>query len=203
MERKSHNAFQKDIKNGVKHIWASLKKTFNTITRYLWFSWWIIVWLVFVIFFLVIHYQNKLAHIQVPRWFVYYERPQRIYRDARVFDIFNTQHQRFDDLFRQQEKVMNSYENFIDSHVQTVDSVKKNQQTYQKYYLYDGNVYSYTIDYDDWIVYGSITIDNDNQKKDVLIQKIQKLWINVSDSGMHIMLSWKIDHINSLLDILD
>jgi predicted metal-dependent hydrolase len=78
----------------------------------------------------------------------------------------------------------------------------KSQQTYQKYYLQDWKIYSYEINYDNWVVNWNIMLD-DVDKRNVLIKKLQKLWLELSNSDSNIMFSWELDNINSLLSILD
>jgi hypothetical protein len=78
----------------------------------------------------------------------------------------------------------------------------KSQQTYQKYYLQDWKIYSYEINYNNWVVNWNIMLD-DVDKRNVLIKKLQKLWLELSNSDSNIMFSWELDNINSLLSILD
>jgi hypothetical protein len=83
-----------------------------------------------------------------------------------------------------------------------VDDSKDSQQTYQKYYLYNWKVSSYKIDYNNWIVYWNLIINDTNKKEDVT-KKIQELWLELSGSDTNMIFSWKMDNINSLLNILN
>jgi hypothetical protein len=83
-----------------------------------------------------------------------------------------------------------------------VDMSDKSQQKYQKYYLQNWKVYSYEINYNNWVVNWNIVVD-DIEQRDVLIQRLQKLWLELSNSDLNIMFSWELDNINSLISILD
>jgi hypothetical protein len=83
-----------------------------------------------------------------------------------------------------------------------VDMSDKSQQKYQKYYLQNWKVYSYEINYNNWVVNWNIVVD-DIEQRDVLIQRLQKLWLELSNSDLNIIFSWEFDNINSLLSILD
>ena len=183
-----------------------LLRKFWKINKYLWVSWWIIVILVIFIIILVTHYQNKIANIE-SRGIIYYQNPYRIDRTVNVFDefdrYFDRQNKYFKDLFREQEESMRRYWKFFDSDKARMMNISdKSQQTYQKYYLQDWKIYSYEINYDNWVVNWNIMLD-DVDKRNVLIKKLQKLWLELSNSDSNIMFSWELDNINSLLSILD
>lgn len=197
---------EKTLKNTIKNCDNFVKKNFEKINKYLWVSWWIIVILVIFIIILVTHYQNKIANIE-SRGIIYYQNPYRIDRILNVFDefdrYFDRQDKYFKDLFREQEESMRRYWKFFDSDKARMMNISdKSQQTYQKYYLQDWKIYSYEINYDNWVVNWNIMLD-DVDKRNVLIKKLQKLWLELSNSDSNIMFSWELDNINSLLSILD
>ncbi len=197
---------EKTLKNTIKNCDNFVKKNFEKINKYLWVSWWIIVILVIFIIILVTHYQNKIANIE-SRGIIYYQNPYRIDRTVNVFDefdrYFDRQNKYFKDLFREQEESMRRYWKFFDSDKARMMNISdKSQQTYQKYYLQDWKIYSYEINYDNWVVNWNIMLD-DVDKRNVLIKKLQKLWLELSNSDSNIMFSWELDNINSLLSILD
>lgn len=197
---------EKTLKNTIKNCDNFVKKNFEKINKYLWVSWWIIVILVIFIIILVTHYQNKIANIE-SRGIIYYQNPYRIDRTVNVFDefdrYFDRQNKYFKDLFREQEESMRRYWKFFDSDKARMRNISdKSQQTYQKYYLQDWKIYSYEINYDNWVVNWNIMLD-DVDKRNVLIKKLQKLWLELSNSDSNIMFSWELDNINSLLSILD
>lgn len=197
---------EKTLKNTVKNCDNFVKKNFEKINKYLWVSWWIIVILVIFIIILVTHYQNKIANIE-SRGIIYYQNPYRIDRTVNVFDefdrYFDRQNKYFKDLFREQEESIRRYWKFFDSDKARMMNISdKSQQTYQKYYLQDWKIYSYEINYDNWVVNWNIMLD-DVDKRNVLIKKLQKLWLELSNSDSNIMFSWEFDNINSLLSILD
>ena len=197
---------EKTLKNTIKNCDNFVKKNFEKINKYLWVSWWIIVILVIFIIILVTHYQNKIANIE-SRGIIYYQNPYRIDRTVNVFDefdrYFDRQNKYFKDLFREQEESMRRYWKFFDSDKARMMNISdKSQQTYQKYYLQDWKIYSYEINYNNWVVNWNIMLD-DVDKRNVLIKKLQKLWLELSNSDSNIMFSWELDNINSLLSILD
>lgn len=197
---------EKTLKNTIKNCDNFVKKNFEKINKYLWVSWWIIVILVIFIIILVTHYQNKIANIE-SRGIIYYQNPYRIDRTVNVFDefdrYFDRQNKYFKDLFREQEKSMRRYWKFFDSDKARMRNISdKSQQTYQKYYLQDWKIYSYEVNYNNWVVNWNIMLD-DVDKRNVLIKKLQKLWLELSNSDSNIMFSWELDNINSLLSILD
>lgn len=197
---------EKTLKNTIKNCDNFVKKNFEKINKYLWVSWWIIVILVIFIIILVTHYQNKIANIE-SRGIIYYQNPYRIDRTVNVFDefdrYFDRQNKYFKDLFREQEESMRRYWKFFDSDKARMRNISdKSQQTYQKYYLQDWKIYSYEINYNNWVVNWNIMLD-DVDKRNVLIKKLQKLWLELSNSDSNIMFSWELDNINSLLSILD
>lgn len=197
---------EKTLKNTIKNCDNFVKKNFEKINKYLWVSWWIIVILVIFIIILVTHYQNKIANIE-SRGIIYYQNPYRIDRTVNVFDefdrYFDRQNKYFKDLFREQEESMRRYWKFFDSDKARMMNISdKSQQTYQKYYLQDWKIYSYEINYDNWVVNWNIMLD-DVDKRNVLIKKLQKLWLELSNSDLNIIFSWEFDNINSLLSILD
>jgi len=197
---------EKTLKNTVKNCDHFIKKNFEKINKYLWVSGWIIVILIIFIIILVTHYQNKIANIE-SRGIIYYQNPYRIDRTVNVFDefdrYFDRQNKYFKDLFREQEKSMRRYWKFFDSDKARMRNISdKSQQTYQKYYLQDWKIYSYEVNYNNWVVNWNIMLD-DVDKRNVLIKKLQKLWLELSNSDSNIMFSWELDNINSLLSILD
>lgn len=197
---------EKTLKNTIKNCDNFVKKNFEKINKYLWVSWWIIVILIIFIIILVTHYQNKIANIE-SRGIIYYQNPYRIDRTVNVFDefdrYFDRQNKYFKDLFREQEESMRRYWKFFDSDKARMMNISdKSQQTYQKYYLQDWKIYSYEINYNNWVVNWNIMLD-DVDKRNVLIKKLQKLWLELSNSDSNIMFSWELDNINSLLSILD
>ena len=197
---------EKTLKNTIKNCDNFVKKNFEKINKYLWVSGWIIVILIIFIIILVTHYQNKIANIE-SRGIIYYQNPYRIDRTVNVFDefdrYFDRQNKYFKDLFREQEESMRRYWKFFDSDKARMMNISdKSQQTYQKYYLQDWKIYSYEINYDNWVVNWNIMLD-DVDKRNVLIKKLQKLWLELSNSDSNIMFSWELDNINSLLSILD
>lgn len=197
---------EKTLKNTIKNCDNFVKKNFEKINKYLWVSWWIIVILVIFIIILVTHYQNKIANIE-SRGIIYYQNPYRIDRTVNVFDefdrYFDRQNKYFKDLFREQEESMRRYWKFFDSDKARMMNISdKSQQTYQKYYLQDWKIYSYEVNYNNWVVNWNIMLD-DVDKRNVLIKKLQKLWLELSNSDSNIMFSWELDNINSLLSILD
>ena len=197
---------EKTLKNTIKNCDNFVKKNFEKINKYLWVSWWIIVILVIFIIILVTHYQNKIANIE-SRGIIYYQNPYRIDRTVNVFDefdrYFDRQNKYFKDLFREQEESMRRYWKFFDSDKARMRNISdKSQQTYQKYYLQDWKIYSYEINYNNWVVNWNIMLD-DVDKRNVLIKKLQKLWLELSNSDLNIIFSWEFDNINSLLSILD
>ncbi|HRU49906.1 MAG TPA: hypothetical protein P5155_00210 [Candidatus Absconditabacterales bacterium] len=197
---------EKTLKNTIKNCDNFVKKNFEKINKYLGVSGWIIVILVIFIIILVTHYQNKIANIE-SRGIIYYQNPYRIDRTVNVFDefdrYFDRQNKYFKDLFREQEESMRRYWKFFDSDKARMMNISdKSQQTYQKYYLQDGKIYSYEINYDNGVVNGNIMLD-DVDKRNVLIKKLQKLGLELSNSDSNIMFSGELDNINSLLSILD
>lgn len=197
---------EKTLKSTVKNCDNSIKRNFAKVNKYLWFSWWIIVIFVVFIISLVIYYQNRIANIE-SRGIIYYQNPYRIDRILNVFDefdrYFDRQNKYFKDLFREQEESMRRYWKFFDSDKARMRNISdKSQQTYQKYYLQDWKIYSYEINYNNWVVNWNIMLD-DVDKRNVLIKKLQKLWLELSNSDSNIMFSWELDNINSLLSILD
>lgn len=169
-------------------------------------SWWIIFWLIIVNLSLIIYYKNKINDIKYPG-FVYYENPLSIgYYTSFFYDDFDTyfikQYKYFDNLFEKQEKFMKRNWNLLDSNKFTIDTSNKAQQIYQKYYLYDWKIYSYKINYNNWSINWDIVV-NDANKKDILVEKIQELWLEFSDLDTNVFFSWKIDNIDPLLKILD
>lgn len=197
---------EKTLKNTIKNCDNFVKKNFEKINKYLWVSGWIIVILIIFIIILVTHYQNKIANIE-SRGIIYYQNPYRIDRTVNVFDefdrYFDRQNKYFKDLFREQEKSMRRYWKFFDSDKARMRNISdKSQQTYQKYYLQDWKIYSYEVNYNNWVVNWNIMLD-DVDKRNVLIKKLQKLWLELSNSDSNIMFSWELDNINSLLSILD
>lgn len=201
----TNNNLEKNIETTIKKAWVLLKKSFERIDKYLWFNWWIIIWLIIIIVLLVFHYQNKIDTIQSNSYF-YYERPVRVWYNRNDFDgfdyYFNKQNRYFNRLFEQQEKFIKKYWDLFDSNKWIVDTSKESRQTYEKYYLYDWNVYSYKIDYNNWIVNWNLMI-NDTKKKEYITRKLQELWLKFSDSDIDINFSWNMDNINSLLNILN
>ena len=197
---------EKTLKNTIKNCDNFVKKNFEKINKYLWVSGWIIVILIIFIIILVTHYQNKIANIE-SRGIIYYQNPYRIDRTVNVFDefdrYFDRQNKYFKDLFREQEESMRRYWKFFDSDKARMMNISdKSQQTYQKYYLQDWKIYSYEVNYNNWVVNWNIMLD-DVDKRNVLIKKLQKLWLELSNSDSNIMFSWELDNINSLLSILD
>ncbi|HPC34238.1 MAG TPA: hypothetical protein PLP73_01125 [Candidatus Absconditabacterales bacterium] len=197
---------EKTLKNTIKNCDNFVKKNFEKINKYLGVSGWIIVILIIFIIILVTHYQNKIANIE-SRGIIYYQNPYRIDRTVNVFDefdrYFDRQNKYFKDLFREQEESMRRYWKFFDSDKARMMNISdKSQQTYQKYYLQDGKIYSYEINYDNGVVNGNIMLD-DVDKRNVLIKKLQKLGLELSNSDSNIMFSGELDNINSLLSILD
>lgn len=200
-----HSHSEKTLENTIKNSGFFVKRNFERVHKYLWFSWWIILGLIIFIIFLIAHYQNKIANIESPR-FIYYQNPYRINYRTSIFDdfdkYFDRQNKYFNDLFEEQEKSIKKYWNFFDSNKSTIDVSDKSQQTYQKYYLNNGKVYSYKINYNNWVVNWNLMID-DVAKKDILMKKIEELWLDLSGSDSNVIFSWKINNINSLVSILD
>ncbi len=197
---------EKTLKSTVKNCDNSIKRNFAKVNKYLWFSWWIIVIFVVFIISLVIYYQNRIANIE-SRGIIYYQGPYRIDRTLNVFDefdrYFDRQDKYFKNLFREQEEFIRRYgKNFDLDKARMVDMSDKSQQKYQKYYLQNWKVYSYEINYNNWVVNWNIVVD-DIEQRDVLIQRLQKLWLELSNSDLNIIFSWEFDNINSLLSILD
>ena len=94
---------EKTLEKTIQNMSMIIKKFFEKIHNYLWFSWWLIVVLLFVIIFLVFHYQNKIEKISSSR-VVYYENPFNIRYRTSVFDdfdkYFDRQQRYFDNLFQ-------------------------------------------------------------------------------------------------------
>lgn len=193
----------KTLENTIKDFSFFIKRKFDKIHRYLWFSWWLVILLVFIIVFLVFHYENKINNQNYLNA-VYYETPFRVNYRANIFNdfdrYFDRQHKYLNNLFEKQEKLIRNYSNFFDKPI--VVSSNNTQQKYQKYYLYDWKIYSYKFDYDNWFVNWSFMVD-DNYKKSELIKKINELWLEISDLGSNVVFSWKIENISFLLKNLD
>lgn len=200
-----HSHSENTLENTIKHSSLFVKKIFERAHKYFWFSWWIILGLIVFIVFLVIHYQNKISNIESSR-VIYYQNPYRINYRTSIFDdfdrYFDRQNKYFNDLFEEQERSFKKYSDLFDSNKWTIDTSNKSQQTYQKYYLNDWKVYSYKINYNNWVVDWNLMID-DVVKKDTLMKKIQELGLDLSGADSNIIFSWKINNINSLINILD
>lgn len=193
---------EKTLEKTIQNISLIIKKFFEKLHNYLWFSWWLIVFLLFVIIFLVFHYQNKIEKIGSSR-VVYYENPFNIRYRTSIFDdfdkYFDRQQRYFDNLFQKQEKLMRNYSDLFDSNkLQN----KPQKQSYQKYYLNDWKIYSYNVNYDNWFVNWSFVVDDLN-KREFLINNLETFWLEVSDKNTKVVFSWNIDDINALLQIFD
>ena len=194
------------IKKDLQRIFEFLKlysrDVFKKITKYLRYNLLMILVFIFIIFILVVYYQNKLDNIKSSS-FIYYDRPlSNVYNINTFDDFFNKKQKYFDDLFGKHEKAMKQYIKLFDSSNWGLANPDKNQQIYKKYYLNDWKKYSYEIKFINWVVSWVFIIDDKKIKKST-INELDALWLGVADLNSDVVFSWRIEDINSLLKILN